>query len=321
MSKIKTWKRLLGGSTAAALLAMLSATTAVQAQSNQNPSTGAAGQSEARSTAGTAATAAGNSGVSGQTGSAADTAAAGQPAAAKMSKDDQRMMVDLAKANMAEVEASQMAQGKSQNEQVKSFAQQMITDHTKALQEVQQIAQAKGVTLPTEPDAKHKAMSARMAALSGDEFDRRYMEQTGVKDHKATHALLKKIQSKAKDPDLKALAARMQPAVDQHLANVTQLNASMKSSTRAGSSGTSGSTGSGEQRNPPDMPATGKPDMAPGSSGSSGTTGSSGTSDNPATSGSPGSSGNPATSGNMGTPATNLPEAEGNRPGNKTKEQ
>jgi putative membrane protein len=298
MTKITSWKHLLGGSTLAVLVALLSGTTAAQAQTAPTPATpatpatGAAGQSEARDTAGMAA---GSAATKGQT-----AGTSGGPASTgMMGKEDRRMVIDLAKANMAEIEAAQMAQGKSQNEQVKSFAQQMINDHTKALQEVQQIAQAKGVTLPTEPDAKHKALAARMAALTGDEFDRRYMEQSGVKDHKATHALLRKIQSRAKDADLKALAARMQPTVDQHLANVQQLNTSMKSSTRAGSSGTSGSTGSGAEKGSPGTPGSGTPGTMPGSSGSK-----SGTSGNSGTSGTSGNSGTPAPAGSKPDSAT-----------------
>ncbi|UUZ57184.1 DUF4142 domain-containing protein [Massilia sp. H-1] len=78
---------------------------------------------------------------------------------------------------MAEIEAARTAQTKSQSEQVKNFAQQMIDDHTRALNDVKQLAQARGVTPPTELDRKHKAKNARMAALSGEAYDRAYLSQ------------------------------------------------------------------------------------------------------------------------------------------------
>src|SRR5437868_5338811 len=67
--------------------------------------------------------------------------APGAPGAsgASLSKGDQKALVGMAQANMAEVAAGKLAQSKSQNDQVKSFAQQMIDDHTKALTEVQQV--------------------------------------------------------------------------------------------------------------------------------------------------------------------------------------
>lgn len=167
--------------------------------------------------------------------------------AQSLGKPDQQMLQQLAQGNMAEVEAGKIALQKSQNAEVKAFAQQMIDDHTKGLQEVQTVAQSKGVTLPSEPDAKHKAMAAKLNGLSGDAFDRAYLSQAGVDDHKKTHALVQKVQSGAKDADVKALAAKLEPTVAQHLTHVTQLNASIKAggATASGSSGMEGASGSG----------------------------------------------------------------------------
>lgn len=180
--------------------------------------------------------------------STTDTAAASQ-SATKLARADQRLLEQLARANMAEIEASKIALEKSQNAEVKAFAQQMIDDHTKGLQEVQTVAQAKGVTLPTELDAKHKAMATTLNGLSGDAFDRTYLAQAGVSDHKKTHALVQKVQAKAKDPDIKALGAKLEPTVAQHLTQVTQLHASMKGTTASGASG-AGATGSGGEPAP-----------------------------------------------------------------------
>jgi predicted outer membrane protein len=151
---------------------------------------------------------------------ATGAAATGQTAAGgmtKMSKGDEKIVMDMARANMAEIEAGKLALSKSQDTDVKTFAQQMIDDHTKALADVQTLAQQKGITLPTEPDAKHKAMAAKMEKMTGDAFNREYMKKAGVDDHKKVLAMLKKSEKSAKDADLKALAAKMVPTVEQHL--------------------------------------------------------------------------------------------------------
>lgn len=150
-------------------------------------------------------------------------AATPAPASAPLNKADQKIVIDMAQANMAEIESAKMAQGKTQNDQVKTFAQQMIDDHTKALTDVQQLATAKGVTLPAEVDQRHKAMADKLAALSGDAFDKAYMAQCGVAEHKKVHAMLASAEKKAKDPDLKALAGRMQPTVEQHMKAAQQM--------------------------------------------------------------------------------------------------
>ncbi|MDB5960780.1 MAG: hypothetical protein JWP59_2074 [Massilia sp.] len=138
-------------------------------------------------------------------------------AATTLSKGDQAIITGMAQANMAEVAAGKMALEKSQNADVKKFAQMMIDDHSKALDSVTEVAKAKEVTLPTDVDAPHKAMAARLQKLSGDAFDKAYMKEAGVADHTKVHAKLKKDETAAKDPDVKALAAKMLPTVDGHL--------------------------------------------------------------------------------------------------------
>lgn len=155
------------------------------------------------------------------------TTAAGSGA---LSKADSKAIMDMAMANMAEVEMGKMAQAKGTSEQVKTFGQQMIDDHGKALAEVQALAQAKGVTLPTELDAKHRREASKLEKLSGAAFDKTYMARAGVRDHKAVHAKLSKIESQAGDADVKALASKMKPVVQQHLNSAQQMGKSKNTS-------------------------------------------------------------------------------------------
>jgi putative membrane protein len=145
-----------------------------------------------------------------------------------LSKGDQHILAQLAQANLAEVAAAQIALKKSQSADVKTFAQQMVDDHTKGLQAVQEVARNKNVTLPTEPDRKHKAMADRLNAMSGAAFDQAYLQRAGVQDHAAAHKLVADAQTRAKDADVKALAAKLQPTIDQHMQMVQAL-ASAKS--------------------------------------------------------------------------------------------
>ena len=173
-----------------------------------------------------------SAGASGTQGSSASSA--------MLNKTDQRILGDLALANMDEVAAARLAQQKSQNDQVKNFAQQMITDHGRALQDVQALAQSKGVTLPAGPDSKQQKMDDKLNRLSGAAFDQAYLKRAGVDAHKQAHTMLARDQNRATDPDLKSLIAKMQPTVDQHLATVQQL-----ANSSAGASGTRGVSASG----------------------------------------------------------------------------
>jgi predicted outer membrane protein len=165
--------------------------------------------------------------------SGAGQSAAGAAGGAKLSASDEKAVKDMAMADMAEVETGKLALSKSQNADVKAFAQQMVDDHGQALSKVQALAQARGVTLPTELDAKHKAMSAKLEKLSGDAFDKAYMANAGVKDHKDTKAKLASDAKKIKDADVKALADQHMPVVEQHLKSAEQMRMA-KSGTTAG---------------------------------------------------------------------------------------
>jgi putative membrane protein len=156
-----------------------------------------------------------SSGVSGTAGygTGSGSVASGTPIA----KADRKIVLSIAQSDMAEIDMARLAQTKSGDADVKAFAQKMIDDHTKMLTEVQQLAQAKGLTLPTELDKKHRAAADKLGAKSGPAFDRAYLEKGGVSDHKKLRRMLQQAQAQASDPDVKALAERILPSVEQHL--------------------------------------------------------------------------------------------------------
>ncbi|WP_232076520.1 DUF4142 domain-containing protein [Variovorax sp. PBL-H6] len=145
------------------------------------------------------------------------SAATAKGATSKFSSGDAGMLRDIAQANMAEIETGRVALEKSQNADVKKFAQMMVDDHTKAMADVKELASAKGAELPDGVDMKHKATMVEFKALKGDTFDSQYMKHAGVGDHENTLKLLKKTQAEAADADLKALATKMTPVVQEHL--------------------------------------------------------------------------------------------------------
>ncbi|WP_312319815.1 DUF4142 domain-containing protein [Atlantibacter hermannii] len=164
-------------------------------------------------------------GVQAQTqSSAAQNGVAGQAAAnAKLSSGDEQALKDMAQANINEVAAAKIALSKAESSEVKAYAQKMVDDHGSALTKVQAVAKQKGVTLPTEPDAKHKAMAEKLEKQSGDDFDKMYMENAGTKDHEMVLSELKSDAEKIKDPDVKALADAHTPVVEQHLKEAQQM--------------------------------------------------------------------------------------------------
>ncbi len=163
-------------------------------------------------------------GVQAQTTSAAQSSAA-KPSASgeKLSAGDEKALKDMAQANINEVAAGKLALSKAESSDVKAFAQKMVDDHGSALTKVQAVAEKKGVTLPTEPDAKHKAMADKLEKASGAEFDKMYMENAGTKDHEMVLSKLKSDAKNIKDADVMALADAHTPVVEQHLKSAEQM--------------------------------------------------------------------------------------------------
>jgi putative membrane protein len=129
---------------------------------------------------------------------------------------DHMFVMKVAKGGMAEVQLGQLASEKASSDEVKKFGQRMVTDHNKANDELKSLAQQKNITLPTEIDAKDKALHDRLAKLSGPAFDRAYMQHM-ITDHRAVVTEFKKESTMAKDPDIKAWAAKTLPTIEEHL--------------------------------------------------------------------------------------------------------
>lgn len=214
---------------------------------------------------GSSGAAAGQSATGTDTGaSGSSSGASAKSATAPISKSDRSLIQQISISNMAEIEAGKLAQNQSKNEQVQKFAQQMVDDHTKAQDELQQLAKANNVTVPTELDAKHKAQIKKLSGLSGEQFDKRYVAEAGGKDHKETRRLLQKAQTSAQNLELKAWAEKTLPTVEQHLTMAQQIQKS-KASTASGSSSSPANTSSGS----PPSSNTGSPSGESSPAGSS----------------------------------------------------
>jgi putative membrane protein len=154
---------------------------------------------------------------------------------------------------------------------VKSFAKKMVDDYTKAQDELRQLAQSKSITLPTEPDRQQQSVEKKLAALSGEKFDRQYMQHEGTRAHRETHRLLERITSKAEDAELKSHAGKIIGTVESHQQMATDTRKNLKS-TSEGKSGI-GTGGEGRSESPGGSGSSGSSggasDAAPGSSGTS----------------------------------------------------
>lgn len=130
---------------------------------------------------------------------------------------------EAAMGGMYEVQLAQLAVQKAQSEDVKRLAQHIIDDHTKANQQLMQIAQSKKMELPSELDEIHKLKLAKWQEKQGAHFDKHYVI-TQTADHVKDILEYRGASENLRDPDLKAFAAAQLPALQIHYQMASQLS-------------------------------------------------------------------------------------------------
>jgi len=141
----------------------------------------------------------------------------------KLSHQDKSFLKDAAEGGNTEVEASKVALAQSTNADVKTFAQQMVDDHSKAGSELKSLAEQKGVKVSDTPSTMQKAEIKVLSGRKGSSFDQHYADSIGVKAHEDTVKLFQKEADKGTDADVKGWAQKTLPTLQHHLEMARQL--------------------------------------------------------------------------------------------------
>ncbi|MGF0237653.1 DUF4142 domain-containing protein [Rhodococcus sp. IEGM1300] len=136
---------------------------------------------------------------------------------------------NAAAGGIAEVEASKLALEKSASADIKTFANMMITDHSKANDELAAIAKKHDIKVPDSTTLVKQAKE-KILDMRDESFDAAYANNQ-VKAHEETIELFKKEADTVTDDrtagatDLKAFAQKMLPALEKHLSAAKELQA------------------------------------------------------------------------------------------------
>ena len=160
-----------------------------------------------------------------QKGAAAVAAVSATPA--KLSSADQSLMMEVAKGGTMQLEVSKIAVQQASNPEVKALAQAEVDEQTGLSQKLQEIASAKGMTLPSTPDAETQAMVSKLQGMSGASFDKMYVDESGVKGHEKLDKVMSKVESSASDPSLKGVGKAAHPLVKTHLKVAREIKGKM----------------------------------------------------------------------------------------------
>ena len=137
--------------------------------------------------------------------------------------DSGQFLADAYRDGLAEIRYSQLALQKSSNDEVRTFAQAMIDQHNAVNRELARLAQNKNITLPTELSEDQRNELTRLSGLTGDDFDRAYM-QLNVSVHEQDVAATRQQAQQGTDTDIKRFANIILPLLRIHLAAAEDIN-------------------------------------------------------------------------------------------------
>lgn len=158
-------------------------------------------------------------------------AAATKPGPAAGLTDPQIAAIVVA-ANQVDIDAGKLALEKSENEEVKKFAQQMVTDHSAVNKAAVELVTRLNVT-PEASDTSRGLTAggaetrATLSGLEGAAFDRAYVDNE-VAYHKAVISVLEsQLIPSATNAELKNTLVGVKPAFDAHLEHAEQIQATL----------------------------------------------------------------------------------------------
>lgn len=137
--------------------------------------------------------------------------------------NDKKFAKEAAMGGLMDVELGKVATQKASSDAVKQFGQRMVDDHTKANDELKQVASQENMTLPTTLDKKHQEMVDKMSAMSGPAFDKAYMKDM-VKDHEKDVKEFQNESQNGTDPNIKSFATKTLPTLQSHLESAKQID-------------------------------------------------------------------------------------------------
>lgn len=124
--------------------------------------------------------------------------------------------VKAANGGMMEVQLGEYAAKNASDKSVKDFGSMMVTDHSKANDELKALSTSKNIALPATVGDDKTDMITDMMKKTGKDFDKAYMNKM-VEDHKEDINMFQKAADDSKDSEIKAFAAKALPTLKKHL--------------------------------------------------------------------------------------------------------
>jgi putative membrane protein len=135
---------------------------------------------------------------------------------------DKMFLRKAAEGGLAEVEFGQLAVQRGASEEVKTFGQKMVDDHTKLNLEMAKVADGMGVRLPKSMNKDDQTEYDKLKTLSGNDFDMEYLAFMVKDHHKDLHEFRMEAASST-DPALHEAVVNAQNIIHDHTVMVDKI--------------------------------------------------------------------------------------------------
>lgn len=142
-------------------------------------------------------------------------------------RDDDNFVVNAANGGLVEVKLGNIAMKNAASAQVKQFGKMMVTDHTKANNELIALAKRKNIAIPSVPGNDEQDMIDKLQKEQGKDFDKDYVSMM-IDDHKHDIDEFKKAIDNVQDSAIKAFAVKTLPVLQKHLDKIQAIDSTMK---------------------------------------------------------------------------------------------
>jgi putative membrane protein len=146
---------------------------------------------------------------------------------------DADFVANTVAANYGEIKFAQLANQRSANPEVKQVASMLIEAHTKTLNELKNLAQAKAITVPVEEDDEAKRKTERFSDEAGKDFDKKWCKEM-IDRHEESINKFEKRMEKTEDAELKAWITNTLPHLRMHLDKLNACHDKIKDSNNNG---------------------------------------------------------------------------------------
>lgn len=136
--------------------------------------------------------------------------------AANMDRTDRKFAEAAEQAGLAEIAAGQLALQRSHDPGVRDYAQHLVADHQAVNAQLQRIASAKGIVLPTSPSSKERR-ELQSLQRAGHSFDHDFLEQMVRAHQKAIDLFGHEVKGRHQDAELKDFAQQTLVHLERHL--------------------------------------------------------------------------------------------------------